>query len=119
MERTMVGKSSALKSYLNLVAALPRLDEAAQTVLELGLLRGDAAASLALTESFLPYVVSEASAQRGRGLRFEALIAAGNRGLAEALRLRNGVLRLRVRREVGRSLREAFQRIPPRRSQAA
>jgi DNA-directed RNA polymerase sigma subunit (sigma70/sigma32) len=114
MERTIVAKSSALKDYLSLVAALPRLDAPAQEALERAMASGDGAAALALTESFLPLVVAEAAARRGLGLRFEALIAAGNRGLTEGLRRKSGTLAVRVRREVRRSLRDALSRAQAR-----
>lgn len=106
MECVSVTRSGALKSYLRLVAELPRLEEPAQEALECRVAAGDRVAARALTESFLAYVVFEASAQRGRGTRFEALIAAGNRGLAVALRQKGGSLRARVRKEVQGSLEE-------------
>jgi DNA-directed RNA polymerase sigma subunit (sigma70/sigma32) len=118
MECMSVTKTGALKAYLRLVAELPRLDEAAQAALERRHRAGDEAASQALIESFLSYVVAEACACRGRGLRFEALIAAGNRGLSEALRQKSGPLQTRVRRAVGLHLREALARAKSRRAEA-
>jgi DNA-directed RNA polymerase sigma subunit (sigma70/sigma32) len=119
MEHAVVSKSRALKDYLTTVAALPRLDAGAQAGLERAAQAGDTTASLALTESFLGYVVAEAALRRGLGLKFEALIAAGNRGLAEALRQTGGRLRLRVRREVRRSLKESLARAQARRATAS
>jgi DNA-directed RNA polymerase sigma subunit (sigma70/sigma32) len=119
MERTCVSKSSALKDYLTLVASLPVPGEGDLERLEQALAAGDAGAGLALTEGFLGLVIAEASSRRGQGLRFEALIAAGNRGLAEALRQQGGRLRQRVLREVRRSLRGALARSAARRAQEA
>ncbi len=76
----------ALKSYLGLVAALPPLDADGRAELEVRARLGDLGAVRALTESYLGAVVAEANALRGRGRRFEALIAVGNRALAQALR---------------------------------
>ena len=108
MASTIIRKSSALKDYLTLVARLPRVDAAQQDALAARLLGGDAAASLALMESFLPMVVAEAAVRRGLGLRFEALIAAGNRGLVQGLRAPAVDLQDKVRHAVRHSLREAL-----------
>jgi DNA-directed RNA polymerase sigma subunit (sigma70/sigma32) len=109
MDCLAVGKSGALKTYLRVVASLPRLDEADQAALEPRARAGDEDAVQSLTESFLGLVVSEANAFRGRGRRFEALIAAGNRGLSEALRRGEGPLGARVRSGVRRHLRAALE----------
>jgi DNA-directed RNA polymerase sigma subunit (sigma70/sigma32) len=109
MSRTLIRKESALKDYLSLVARLPRVSPDAQDAMAARLLAGDAAANLELMESFLPLVVAEAALRRGLGLRFEALIAAGNRGLVQALRdPQADTLQARVRRCVRACLREAL-----------
>jgi hypothetical protein len=66
-----------------------------------------------LVESFLPEVVSQANAVRGQGLRFEALIAAGNRGLAEALAQSDGILGPRVGLNIAKHLRLALEKAIP------
>lgn len=108
MARTLIRKESALKDYLTVVARLPRIDALAQERLAQRLLAGEAAAGLQLMESFLPLVVAEAALRRGLGLRFEALIAAGNRGLVLALKEEAPGLQARVRRSVRAGLREAM-----------
>jgi DNA-directed RNA polymerase sigma subunit (sigma70/sigma32) len=110
MERTLVSRTSALKEYLGVIANLPRLDEAAQEALGRRLASGEHSVLAELTESFLPYVVAEATAVRGRGVRFEALIAAGNRGLAQGLRDEHGPLKARVERGVRQGIQEALGR---------
>jgi len=111
MPSVPVARSSALKSYLVFVAGLPRLDLGEQAALQEKISVGDVRALQTLTESFLPDVVAQACALRGRGLRFEALIAAGNRGLSEALGQKQGPLALRVRRGVERHLQAALARV--------
>lgn len=108
MSSTLIRRANALKEYLTLVAGIPRLSPAQQDALAADLAAGDAEAGLALTESFLPLVVAEAAMRRGLGLRFEALIAAGNRGLARALRRDGGGLQARVLRDVRRALTDAL-----------
>jgi DNA-directed RNA polymerase sigma subunit (sigma70/sigma32) len=79
-------KERALRSYLQLVAALPRCSEAAQARLAGDAACGDERALRALVESFLPLVLAEAAGRRGLGVRFEVLLAAGNQGLLRCLR---------------------------------
>lgn len=110
MERLSPPRPRALAAYLNLVAGLPRLEPAEAAALEARARSGEGEALQDLTEGFLGLVVAEAAAFRGRGVRFEALIAAGNRGLNAALRRGAGPLEDRVRRQVGRRLRLAVAR---------
>src|ERR1700752_3152186 len=86
MASTQTRRSGALKDYLTVVAKLPRHGQDERQALAERFGAGEAAAGMALLESFLPLVVAEAALHRGLGLRFEALIAAGNRGLAGCLR---------------------------------
>jgi DNA-directed RNA polymerase sigma subunit (sigma70/sigma32) len=79
-------RERALRGYLKLVAALPRLSEEAQARLAGDAVCGDERALRALVESFLPLVLVEAAARRGMGPRFETLLAAGNQGLLRSLR---------------------------------
>ena len=79
-------RERALRGYLQLVAALPRLSEETQCRLAGDAACGDERALRALVESFLPLVLAEAAARRGQGLRFEALLAVGNQGLLRSLR---------------------------------
>jgi DNA-directed RNA polymerase sigma subunit (sigma70/sigma32) len=79
-------RERALRGYLNLVAGLPRMSEAAQARLAGDAACGDERALRALVESFLPLVLVEAAARRGMGPRFETLLAAGNQGLLRCLR---------------------------------
>jgi DNA-directed RNA polymerase sigma subunit (sigma70/sigma32) len=78
-------REAALKSYLQVVAALPRPAESQRRAWLRAWRGGNADAGRLLLESFLPMVVAEAAARRGLGARFEALLAAGNRALAKAL----------------------------------
>jgi hypothetical protein len=79
-------RERALRSYLRLVAALPRLSEAAQARLAGDAACGDERALRALVESFLPLVLVQSAARRGMGPRFETLLAAGNQALLRCLR---------------------------------
>jgi DNA-directed RNA polymerase sigma subunit (sigma70/sigma32) len=79
-------RERALRGYLQVVAALPRLSEDAQARLAADAACGDERALRALVESFLPMVLAEAAVRRGQGPRFEALLAAGNLGLLRCLR---------------------------------
>jgi DNA-directed RNA polymerase sigma subunit (sigma70/sigma32) len=115
MASAQTRRSSALKDYLNLVASLPRLGLAQREALAARYAAGDAAAAVALLESFLPLVVAEAALHRGLGLRFEALIAAGNRGLAGCLRSAMVPDEERVRRAVRRELRQRLAHAAARR----
>lgn len=103
-------RASALKDYLGLVAALPRRGPAAREALAARFSSGDADAAVGLVECFLPLVVGEAALHRGLGLRFEALIAAGNRALAACLRRAPVPDETRVRRAVRRELRASLAR---------
>ncbi len=96
--------STTLKDYLNTVAKLPRLTPADVAALLERHKKGEFAATRALTEAHLAYVVAQAGARRGQGPRFEQLIAAGNRGLMEALRRTEGPFSARLEREVERHL---------------
>lgn len=113
MAKTQTRRSGALKDYLNVVAQLPRRSDDERAALALRFGAGEAAAGVSLLESFLPLVVGEAALHRGLSLRFEALIAAGNRGLAGCLRACAGsapsvsAVRLAVREELRRALAHA------------
>lgn len=110
MSITGTRRRSALKDYLRLVAALPRVGTAAREAMAVRLACGDGDAAVGLMESFLPLVVGEAALHRGLGLRFEALIAAGNRGLAGCLQKAAVPDEARVRRAVRRELRASLAR---------
>jgi DNA-directed RNA polymerase sigma subunit (sigma70/sigma32) len=86
MASTQTRRPGALKDYLTVVAKLPRRGMEERARLAVDFAAGDAEAGMLLLESYLPLVVAEAALHRGLGLRFEALIAAGNRGLAASLR---------------------------------
>lgn len=103
-------RAGALKDYLNTVAALPRRGAAEREALAARLACGDQAAAVELIECFLPLVLDEAAKHRGLGLRFEALIAAGNRALAKRLRRSPVPDDARLRRAVRRELRDALAR---------
>lgn len=105
MSGTAVRRSSALKDYLAVVAALPRRGPAEREALAARLATGDGAAAVTLVECFLPLVVAEAARLRGLGLRFEALLAEGNRALAACLQRAAVPDEERVRRAVRRALR--------------
>jgi DNA-directed RNA polymerase sigma subunit (sigma70/sigma32) len=79
-------RERALRGYLKLVAALPRMTEDAQARLAGDAACGDERALRGLVESFLPMVLVEAAARRGMGPRFETLLAVGNQGLLRSLR---------------------------------
>jgi DNA-directed RNA polymerase sigma subunit (sigma70/sigma32) len=116
MASTQTRRPGALKDYLNVVAQLPRWEQAEREALAQRFGAGEATAGVALLESFLPLVVAEAALHRGLSLRFEALIAAGNRGLAGCLRACAGTapsesaVRLAVREELRRALAHAAVR---------
>jgi DNA-directed RNA polymerase sigma subunit (sigma70/sigma32) len=114
MASAQTRRSGALKDYLTLVAGLPRVGRAGREALAARYAAGDAGAGVAIFESFLPLVVGEAALHRGLGLRFEALIAAGNRGLAACLRAAAVPDEERVRRAVRRELRQALARAAAR-----
>ncbi|HXB97657.1 MAG TPA: hypothetical protein VNZ54_06355 [bacterium] len=103
---TALPRERALRGYLKLVAALPRLSEEAQLRLAGDAACGDERALRALVESFLPMVLAEAAARRGMGPRFEALLAAGNQGLLRSLR-RSPIDLGQVRAGVGAALDKA------------
>lgn len=109
-------RTSALKDYLSLVAALPRRGPAAREALATRFCSGDADARVGLVECFLPLVVAEAALHRGLGLRFEALIAAGNRALAACLHRAPVPDEDRVRRALRREFRASLARAAARRS---
>jgi DNA-directed RNA polymerase sigma subunit (sigma70/sigma32) len=108
MTLTRTRREGALKDYLTLVAALPRRGQAEREALAARLCSGESAAAVSLVESFLPLVVGEAALHRGLGLRFEALIAAGNRALSACLRQAPVPDEARVRRAVRRELRASL-----------
>jgi DNA-directed RNA polymerase sigma subunit (sigma70/sigma32) len=109
-------RSDALKDYLSVVAALPRRGPAQREALAARLAGGDASAAVGLVECFLPLVVAEAALHRGLGLRFEALLAVGNRALAACLRRTGVPHELSVRRAVRRALRASLAQAAVRRS---
>jgi hypothetical protein len=85
MTQLKMEREAALKDYLKVVAALPRVGTLQRLAWMDAWKQGQAEAGRLLLESFLPMVVAEAAARRGLGARFDALLAAGNRALAKAL----------------------------------
>jgi hypothetical protein len=108
-------RPGALKDYLNLVARLPRVGASERESLAARFAGGDAGAGVALLESFLSLAVAEAALHRGLGLRFEALIAASNRGLASCLRRAAVPDEERVRKAMRRELRASLAQAAIRR----
>ena len=85
MTQLSMKRDAALKGYLNVVAALPRVDAVRRLDLACEWRDGNADAGRQLMECYLPMVVAEAAARRGLGASFETLLATGNRALAKAL----------------------------------
>lgn len=87
MTQLSIKRDAALKGYLNVVAALPRVNAVERLDLVYAWQAGNAEAGRQVLESYLPMVVAEAAARRGLGASFETLLAEGNRALAKALPL--------------------------------
>jgi RNA polymerase primary sigma factor len=83
---TRLPTALALRAFLGQVAQLPLLSPAQQAALADEAAAGDSLALRALAQSHLPWVLAEAAQRRGRGLRFDRLLACGNVALLRALR---------------------------------
>jgi DNA-directed RNA polymerase sigma subunit (sigma70/sigma32) len=114
--KTRLRKAAALKDYLKLVARLPRLDAEGRAALAARREAGDAAAAVALFESWLPMVVAEAALHRGLGLPFADLIAAGNRAVAAVLQRHSSPDEVQMRQAIRAVLREVLARQAVRRA---